>query len=77
MARYVFPRVGRRPVSEVNTTDVLEILTPMDRRARRQAREVRLNRADLVQQPERVHGAHHRAESVLGHSRNRVRRQQP
>ena len=26
MERYAFPRIGRRPVSEVNTTDVLEIL---------------------------------------------------
>ena len=29
MERYVFPRVGSRPVSEVNTADVLEILTPI------------------------------------------------
>ena len=29
MERYAFPRIGRRPVSEVNTTDVLEILTPI------------------------------------------------
>ena len=27
--RYVFPRIDRRPVSEVNTADVLEILTPI------------------------------------------------
>ena len=27
MERYAFPRIGRRPVSEVNTADVLEILT--------------------------------------------------
>ena len=27
--RYAFPRIGRRPVSEVNTADVLEILTPI------------------------------------------------
>ena len=26
---YAFPRIGRRPVSEVNTADVLEILTPI------------------------------------------------
>ena len=26
MERYAFPRIGRRPVSEVNTADVLEIL---------------------------------------------------
>ena len=29
MERYVFPRIGRRPVSEVNTADVLEILKPI------------------------------------------------
>ena len=29
MERYVFPRIGQRPVSEVNTADVLEILSPI------------------------------------------------
>ena len=29
MERYVFPCVGSRPVSEVNTADVLEILSPI------------------------------------------------
>ena len=29
MERYVFPRIGNRPVSEINTADVLEILTPI------------------------------------------------
>ena len=29
MERYVFPYIGSRPVSEVNTADVLEILTPI------------------------------------------------
>ena len=29
MERYAFPRIGRRLVSEVNTADVLEILTPI------------------------------------------------
>ena len=29
MERYAFPRIGIRPVSEVNTADVLEILTPI------------------------------------------------
>ena len=29
MERYAFPRIGRRPISEVNTADVLEILTPI------------------------------------------------
>ena len=29
LERYAFPRIGRRPVSQVNTTDMLEILTPI------------------------------------------------
>ena len=29
MERYAFPRIGSRPVSEVNTADVLDILTPI------------------------------------------------
>ena len=29
MESYAFPRIGRRPVSEVNTAAVLEILTPI------------------------------------------------
>ena len=29
MERYAFPRIGNRPVSEVNTADVLDILTPI------------------------------------------------
>ncbi len=29
LERYAFPRIGSRPVSEVNTADVLEILTPI------------------------------------------------
>ena len=29
LERYAFPRIGNRPVSEVNTADVLEILTPI------------------------------------------------
>ena len=41
MERYVFPRVGPRPVSEVNTADVLEILTPIWHVKAAPAREVR------------------------------------
>ena len=41
MERYAFPRVGRRPVSEVNTVDVLEILTPIWHVEAATAREVR------------------------------------
>ena len=41
MERYVFPRVGRRPVSEVNMADVLEILTPIWHVKAATAREVR------------------------------------
>ena len=29
LEHYAFPRIGRRPVSEVNTADALEILTPI------------------------------------------------
>ncbi len=29
LERYAFPRIGRRPVSEVDTADVLDILTPI------------------------------------------------
>ena len=41
LERYVFPRIGRRPVSEVNTADVLEILTPIWHSKAATAREVR------------------------------------
>ncbi len=41
MERYVFPRVGSRPVPEVNTADVLEILTPIWHVKAATAREVR------------------------------------
>ena len=41
MERYAFPRIGRRPVSEVNTTDVLEILTPICHVKAETARAVR------------------------------------
>jgi len=41
MERYAFPRIGSRPVSEVNTADVLEILTPIWHVKTATAREVR------------------------------------
>ena len=41
MERYVFPRIGGRPVSEVNTADVLEILSPIWHVKAATAREVR------------------------------------
>ena len=41
MERYAFPRIGRRPVSEVNTADVLEILTPIWHTKAETARAVR------------------------------------
>ena len=41
LERYAFPRIGRRPVSEVNTADVLEILTPIWHVKAATAREVR------------------------------------
>ena len=41
MERYAFPRIGSRPVSEVNTADVLEILTPIWHAKAETARAVR------------------------------------
>ena len=41
MERYVFPRIGNRPVSEVNTADVLEILSPIWHAKAETARAVR------------------------------------
>ena len=41
MERYVFPRIGSRPVSEVNTADVLEILSPIWHAKAATAKEVR------------------------------------
>ena len=41
MQRYIFPRIGNRPVSEVNTADVLEILSPIWHVKAATAREVR------------------------------------
>ncbi len=41
LERYGFPRIGRRPVSEVNTADVLEILTPIWHSKAETARAVR------------------------------------
>ena len=41
LERYAFPRIGRRPVSEVNTADVLEILTPIWHSKAETARAVR------------------------------------
>ena len=41
LERYAFPCIGRRPVSEVNTADVLEILTPIWHSKAETARAVR------------------------------------
>ena len=41
MERYVFPHIGGRPVSDVNTADVLEILTPIWHDKAETARAVR------------------------------------
>ena len=41
LERYAFPRIGRRPVSEVNTADVLEILTPIWHSKAETARAIR------------------------------------
>ncbi len=42
LRRLAFPRIGKVPVSEVSSTDVLEILTPIWRRKAETARRVRL-----------------------------------
>ena len=41
LERYAFPRIGNRPVSEVNSADVLEILTPIWHSKPETARAVR------------------------------------
>ena len=41
LERYAFPRIGNRPVSDVNTADVLEILTPIWHAKAETARAVR------------------------------------
>ena len=41
MERHAFPRLGRHPVSEVNTADMLEILTPIWHTKAETARAVR------------------------------------
>ena len=41
MERYAFPRIGRRPVSEVTTANVLGILTPIWHVTAETARAVR------------------------------------
>ncbi len=41
LERYAFPRIGNRPVSEVNSADVLEILTPIWHKKAETARAVR------------------------------------
>ena len=41
LERYAFPRIGKRPISEVNSADVLEILTPIWHKKAETARAVR------------------------------------
>ena len=41
LERYAFQRIGKRPVSEVNTAEVLEILTPIWHAKAETARTVR------------------------------------
>ena len=41
LSRFAFPRIGKMPVSEVTSTDVLEILTPIWHRKASSARRVR------------------------------------
>ena len=47
LERYAFPRIGRRPVSEVDTADVLEILTPIWHRKAETARAVSALRCQI------------------------------
>ena len=42
LRRFAFPRIGRMPVSEVTSADVLEILSPIWHRKAQTARRVRL-----------------------------------
>ena len=49
LERYAFPRIGRRPVSEVNTADVLEILTPIWHVKAETARAVRQRIRSVLQ----------------------------
>ena len=48
----------------------------VDRRAGGQSGQVMLNRANFVQQSERIHRAEHRPQAVLHHCGNRIRREQ-
>ena len=41
LRRYAFPRIGKMPVSEVTSADLLEILTPIWHRKASSARRVR------------------------------------
>ena len=44
LRRFAFPRIGKVPVSEVSSTDVLEILTPIWHRKADTARRMKTNR---------------------------------
>ena len=46
LERYAFPRIGKRPVSEVNCADVLEILSPIRHAKAETVRAVRQMFAD-------------------------------
>ena len=48
LERYAFPRIGKRPVSEVNSADVLEILTPIWHMKAETARALRQRSPDCA-----------------------------
>ena len=77
LKRLAFPRIGRMPVSEVTSADVLEILTPIWHRKAETARRVRLRlRAVLewaVAMEYRIDNPCDRIGPVLGTQQNVVR----
>ena len=77
LERYVFPRIGSRPVSEVNSADVLAVLTPIWHVKMRTARTVRQRiRAALewsVAMEHRTDNPCDRVGPVLGPQREIVR----
>ena len=80
LGRLAFPRIGKVPVSEVTSADVLEILTPIWHRKAETARRVRLRlRAVLewaVAMEYRIDNPCDRIGPVLGTQQNVVRHMQ-
>ena len=74
--RYAFPRIGKMPVSEVTSADVLEILAPIwhtkAETARRLRQRIRAVLAWAVAMEHRIDNACERIGSVLGPQRDVV-----